>query len=249
MILQSPTGLKLKPPSLRPKPRNLLPLLLIASGLMAAIALSVHATRGARASGNPTVGAPSGPASSGNRTTTTPSSVSRPQAPTVPTAGSDAPRIVPLSEALPTVTSSTAAPTKVPGSSRSLPTAAVPAAEPPSQCPGWVIDRAWFRPDDPSIEPAASPIMDDLANGLRGNDWPISIVGHTDTRLTNFPGGNQALSEARARAVADAIVSRGVDSKRLILVGKAATEPVMGGSSAEAHEANRRVVVTTMCNG
>lgn len=60
----------------------------------------------------------------------------------------------------------------------------------------------------------------------------LRIEGHT------LPGPQaQALSEARARAVARALVSKGVDCKRLMIVGFGASKPVAAGNDP----ANERI--------
>lgn len=61
-------------------------------------------------------------------------------------------------------------------------------------------------------------------------------VAHADAKRA------QALSEARARAVGAALVARGVDCKRLVLVGFGGTKPVAAGDTAEGRAANTRVV-------
>ena len=62
----------------------------------------------------------------------------------------------------------------------------------------------------------------------------MKIVGHTssegDTAL------NQKLSEARAQAAVDFLVSRGVEATRLEAIGKGSSEPI----DEQNPEANRR---------
>jgi outer membrane protein OmpA-like peptidoglycan-associated protein len=71
----------------------------------------------------------------------------------------------------------------------------------------------------------------------------LRIVGHTDSRPTTFPGGNQGLSEARARSVRDFLVGVGVDPAWIVEVaGVADREPIPGGD-----DVNRRVEVIPVC--
>jgi flagellar motor protein MotB len=73
-------------------------------------------------------------------------------------------------------------------------------------------------------------------------DHPTSILveGHTD----NVPGPNQALSEARAAAVKDALVSKGVPDSVIATRGWGDTRPVAPNTDAAGRAKNRRVVVT-----
>jgi OOP family OmpA-OmpF porin len=61
-------------------------------------------------------------------------------------------------------------------------------------------------------------------------------VAHADAKRA------QALSEARARAIGAALVARGVDCKRLVLVGFGDTKPVAARDTLEGRAANTRVV-------
>jgi outer membrane protein OmpA-like peptidoglycan-associated protein len=62
----------------------------------------------------------------------------------------------------------------------------------------------------------------------------LRIVGHTSAE--GDPAFNQKLSQARAQAAVDFIVSRGVDANRLEAVGKGSSELI----DMNNPEANRR---------
>ena len=67
----------------------------------------------------------------------------------------------------------------------------------------------------------------------------LRIVGHTDdTGAGNF---NKMLSEQRARAVADYLVSRGINRRRLITFGMGAGMPVSENDTITGRLKNRRV--------
>ena len=69
----------------------------------------------------------------------------------------------------------------------------------------------------------------------------LRIVGHTDSDGSEEV--NQKLSEARAGAVRDALVSvYGIDSGRLLTQGMGESEPVSENTSPEGKAKNRRVV-------
>jgi chemotaxis protein MotB len=76
-----------------------------------------------------------------------------------------------------------------------------------------------------------------------GTAWTLHVDGHTDdtpVRRSRF-GSNQALSEARARAVAAYLATQGLPGDRLVATGFAATRPLVAGSSDAARSRNRRI--------
>jgi outer membrane protein OmpA-like peptidoglycan-associated protein len=67
----------------------------------------------------------------------------------------------------------------------------------------------------------------------------IELRGHTDNQGTvEF---NQRLSEARAKAVADYLIGRGVDARRISHRGFGESKPIESNDSAEGRRRNRRV--------
>jgi len=69
----------------------------------------------------------------------------------------------------------------------------------------------------------------------------VTITGHTDN--VGPAEFNQKLSEQRAQAVADYIISLGADPAKITVVGKGETQPVAENSTAEGRAKNRRVEV------
>ncbi|MBL9037478.1 MAG: OmpA family protein [Archangium sp.] len=67
----------------------------------------------------------------------------------------------------------------------------------------------------------------------------LRVEGHTDNR--GDKNANQALSEARARAVADALINQGVDRARIESTGYGDTRPIAPNLTARGRELNRRV--------
>jgi outer membrane protein OmpA-like peptidoglycan-associated protein len=67
----------------------------------------------------------------------------------------------------------------------------------------------------------------------------LRIEGHTDN--VGDPARNQALSQDRAAAVRDYLVTRGVDATRFDAVGFGDTRPVAGNDTAPGRAANRRI--------
>ncbi|HJY78478.1 MAG TPA: OmpA family protein [Burkholderiales bacterium] len=73
----------------------------------------------------------------------------------------------------------------------------------------------------------ASPALDGLAKQLTsGNYQKVDIVGHADRMGTGMY--NQKLSEQRAEAVRDYLLTRGLDGTKLTAFGVGATEPLTG---------------------
>ncbi len=69
----------------------------------------------------------------------------------------------------------------------------------------------------------------------------IVVEGHTDSQGT--PESNQVLSENRARAVMDFLISRGVPAQSITSVGIGQMRPAADNSSAEGRTTNRRVEI------
>ena len=73
--------------------------------------------------------------------------------------------------------------------------------------------------------------------------WIVRVDGHTDSRpiaTPQFPN-NWALSSARAIAVVEAFVTKGVSPKHLAAAGFGEFQPIDLGTSDEAYARNRRI--------
>jgi len=84
-----------------------------------------------------------------------------------------------------------------------------------------------------------SIVADTLAPQAATHD--ILVEGHTDSRGT--PTSNQVLSESRARAVMDFLVSRGVSAQSITSVGIGQARPIADNATAEGRANNRRVEI------
>jgi len=69
----------------------------------------------------------------------------------------------------------------------------------------------------------------------------VKITGHTDN--VGDPDYNVKLSLRRAEAVRDYLISLGLDSKKVEVIGAGETEPVADNSAKEGRAKNRRVEV------
>ncbi len=71
--------------------------------------------------------------------------------------------------------------------------------------------------------------------------WKIELTGHTDERGSEQY--NLDLSLARVEAVAEYLISRGVDATRFKLTGEGKRRPLSQGKDEAAHALNRRVEI------
>jgi chemotaxis protein MotB len=101
------------------------------------------------------------------------------------------------------------------------------------------------------LRPEASGEMDRIASALIELEkqippdipWVIRVDGHTDNRpiaTAQFPS-NWALSAARAIAVVQALVQRGVQPQHLVAAGFGEFQPIDQGTSEDAYARNRRI--------
>ena len=97
-----------------------------------------------------------------------------------------------------------------------------------------------FAFDQAQIQPQFYPALNNVAQTLQ--QYPssyIDIIGHTDS--TGEDAYNQRLSEARANAVAQYLISRGVNPARIQSYGMGETRPVASNDTEAGRQANRRV--------
>lgn len=91
--------------------------------------------------------------------------------------------------------------------------------------------------------PEAGVILDRVAESLVANpDVLIEVGGHTD--ITGSKPANLRLSQARAVAVRQYLISKGVAASRITARGYASTRPIAENTTAEGRAANRRVELT-----
>jgi outer membrane protein OmpA-like peptidoglycan-associated protein len=109
--------------------------------------------------------------------------------------------------------------------------------------PGSVL----FASNKATLLPAAQVKLNAVADALKDQeDRSITVEGHTDSQGTD--ASNQTLSQSRAQAVRDYLVSRGVKSESITAQGVASTRPVADNSSPEGRANNRRVEIVVKNN-
>jgi chemotaxis protein MotB len=108
-----------------------------------------------------------------------------------------------------------------------------------------------FPAGQANLRPEASGELDRIASALVELErqvppdipWVIRVDGHTDQRpiaTSQFPS-NWALSSARAIAVVQAMIARGVRPQHLVAAGFGEFQPLDTATSEEAYSRNRRI--------
>lgn len=88
-----------------------------------------------------------------------------------------------------------------------------------------------------------------LAVAASLNRYPastVNVIGHTDS--TAEAAYNQDLSERRAQAVANVLISGGVAASRVNAIGRGEDAPVATNQTAEGRQQNRRVEIVITPN-
>jgi OOP family OmpA-OmpF porin len=147
-------------------------------------------------------------------------------------------KAAPAAPPRPTAPSAPAAPAR--------PTAPAAPAQPARPAPSSVRQAvviqadALFDFDKSVLRPDGKQSIDDAMNKIRGTDLEMVIAtGHTDSVGTD--AYNQALSERRAAAVKDYLVSKGIPAAKITTIGKGESQPVATNKTAEGRQKNRRV--------
>lgn len=101
-----------------------------------------------------------------------------------------------------------------------------------------------FDFDKATLRTEATADLDAAIAKYRGNASLVSmsVVGHTDS--TGSDEYNQELSERRAAAVRDYLVSQNIDGARISASGRGESSPVASNETAEGRQKNRRVEIT-----
>lgn len=104
----------------------------------------------------------------------------------------------------------------------------------------------FFDPGKVQLKPGAKSTLKKIAAHIKAdNSLKVSVEGHTDN--VGSPEKNELLSQKRAEAVRDFLVSQGVASDRVTATGKGEAEPVATNKTVAGRQQNRRVeLVITM---
>ncbi len=105
-----------------------------------------------------------------------------------------------------------------------------------------VPESVSFANDSATISTSFYSTLDEVAATLvQYPDSRITIAGHTDSNGTEQY--NQDLSQRRANAVANYLISRGVSPSRVTAVGMGENQPVASNETSYGRAENRRVEI------
>ena len=97
-----------------------------------------------------------------------------------------------------------------------------------------------FEQDSAKLEAASYPLLDEVVVALQDNrGMKVQVDGHASSEGSD--AHNQTLSEARAQAVVDYLVSKGVAADRLVSKGFSSSQPTETNTTSAGRESNRRV--------
>ena len=99
-----------------------------------------------------------------------------------------------------------------------------------------------FETASANLTASSRTILDNVADIMRRYAaYSLAIGGHTDS--IGSAESNQSLSERRARAVLDYLVSQGISAGRMTSQGFGETQPIADNRYAAGREENRRVTL------
>jgi len=103
-----------------------------------------------------------------------------------------------------------------------------------------ILEGVNFAFDSSKLTPESESILEKAVQALRdAASVSVRVEGHTDSVGTEQY--NQKLSERRANAVVDYLVSQGIEAGRLEPMGFGESEPVASNETKEGRYKNRRV--------
>lgn len=103
-----------------------------------------------------------------------------------------------------------------------------------------ISKNIFFETASTNLKPVSKAKLDELHSIIKGySDFTLSIEGHTDS--SGAADLNQRLSEKRAAAVRNYLVSKGLPSHRITSIGYGENRPIADNNTAEGKRMNRRV--------
>jgi outer membrane protein OmpA-like peptidoglycan-associated protein len=105
-------------------------------------------------------------------------------------------------------------------------------------------EKALFDFDQSQLRSDAIAVIDRSSVLVKRSSKPIRVDGYTDNVGTR--AYNDKLSLARATAVANALIARGVDSARISTKGHAFDDPIASNDSAQGRALNRRTEIVVI---
>jgi chemotaxis protein MotB len=109
-----------------------------------------------------------------------------------------------------------------------------------------INESVLFGVDKRQLKPSAFPLLNTICGIMRKGDYPVEIVGHTDSRPGENKGfrSNWELSGLMAMQVLKYLVGKGgISAERLSAYGRGSTCPISSNDTRESRAQNRRVEV------
>jgi len=103
-----------------------------------------------------------------------------------------------------------------------------------------ILKHIYFKPSSWDLLPASYPELEKVFRYMRANPTMIiQVQGHTD--LGSTADYNLRLSENRAKAVAEWLISKGTKAERITYKGFGNTKPIADNNTSEGRAKNRRI--------
>jgi outer membrane protein OmpA-like peptidoglycan-associated protein len=102
-----------------------------------------------------------------------------------------------------------------------------------------IMDKIFFDTDKATIKPVSFPLLDQVAQIIRGHEFKIRIEGHTDSQGNQ--DHNTKLSKERAESVRLYLIKKNIAPERLVSAGYGSAMPIADNKTHAGREANRRV--------
>lgn len=107
------------------------------------------------------------------------------------------------------------------------------------------IENIQFEPDSDKLLPSEQKKLQKIGEVLKQFNNDLLITGHCAERGTE--SARQALSESRAKSVADFLIKNNIRNEYHIFTqGKGSSQPVASNNTEEGRSRNRRVEITIM---
>lgn len=107
----------------------------------------------------------------------------------------------------------------------------------------WTFDNINFEVGQADIQRGSYDILNEIAGALIANpQLKVVVEGHTDS--TGSRSLNTDLSQRRAQAVVDYLISKGIEATRLSARGYGPDRPIADNTTSEGRAKNRRVQFT-----
>lgn len=109
------------------------------------------------------------------------------------------------------------------------------------------LNNIFFDFGKATLRPESFPELDRLVSYMADNKgMEIELSGHTDN--VGSKEANLKLSDDRAKAVTEYIVTQGIKAERIKTLGYGETKPVSTNDTDEGKQLNRRVEFTILKN-